>query len=187
MTKLAKSMALLLIGAVVALLIYQLPAVQKLRYPMPYREIVQKSSRQYGVDPILVTAVMREESGFMPKSRSNAGAQGLMQLMPDTAAWAARKAGIVDFRQEQLYQPETNIQLGAWYLSSLSQQFGNNTVLVLAAYNGGRGRVQDWLDHHEISPVGNADQIPIPETREYVKKVLRSYAKYRELYPENNG
>lgn len=182
--KTLKWVSLVLAGVFILVVIYQLPWVQRTRYPIPYKAIVQKHANQYGVDPLLVTAVMREESRFLPKSQSNAGAVGLMQLMPDTAQWAAEKIGLQKIQPDYLFQPDLNIMLGSWYLSNLSKQFNNNTVLVLAAYNGGRGRVNEWMENGNLSPQGRIDQIPIPETREYVRKVLASYAKYKQLYPE---
>ncbi|HWJ02497.1 MAG TPA: lytic transglycosylase domain-containing protein [Verrucomicrobiae bacterium] len=170
--------------AVIFLLIaaFQLPLVQKLRYPMPYKSLIYENADKYGVDPFLITAVIREESKFMPKSLSTAGARGLMQLMPETAKWAAELNGLQSFTPEDLYQPETNIMLGSWYIANLSKQFNNNTVLVLTAYNAGRGRVKDWLEQGEMTPQGRSEEIPITETREYVKRVLNSYAKYKKLY-----
>jgi len=178
-----KIILLVLAGVLIIFSIFQLPFVQRTSYPMPYKAIVQKNANQFGVDPLLVTAVMREESKFMPKSQSNAGAVGLMQLMPETAQWAAEKIGLQEFQPANLNRPEVNIMLGSWYLSNLSKQFNNNTVLVLAAYNGGSGRVKDWLARGDISPQGRVEEIPIPETRAYVRKVLNSYAKYIKLYP----
>lgn len=184
--RIGKVLSLILAGAFFLFLIFQLPWVQRIRYPMPYKALVQKYASQYGVDPFLITAVIREESKFMPKAQSKVGAKGLMQLMPETAQWAADQAGVTPFQEELLYEPEINIKLGAWYISNLSQQFQNNTVLVLAAYNGGRGRVKDWLNKGQISPGGRVEELPIPETREYAKRVLCSYAKYRQLYPDLN-
>ncbi len=184
--KVVKWVSLVLAGVFFLFVLYELPPVQKLRYPMPYKLIVQQQANRFGVDPLLVTAVIREESRFMPKSESSAGARGVMQLMPDTAEWAAEKMGLKNYSKDQLYEPETNIMLGSWYLANLSKQFNNNLVLVLASYNGGRGRVQEWLSKGDISPQGQIDEIPIKETREYVKKVLYSYNKYKELYPETN-
>jgi len=181
--KIIRIVSLVLAGVFFLFLIYQVPLVQRLRYPMPYKAIVQQNAVLYGVDPFLITAVIREESKFMPKSLSTAGARGLMQLMPETAQWVAEKIGLRDFNSNSLYQPEINIMLGSWYLANLSKQFGNNQVLVLAAYNGGRGRVKEWLDRGEVSPQGRVEEIPIAETGEYVRKVLKSYAKYKQLYP----
>ncbi len=184
--KIVKWVSLVMAGVFFLFILYEIPPVQKLRYPMPYKTIVQQQASHFGVDPLLVTAVIREESKFMPKSESSAGARGVMQLMPETAEWAAEKLGLKSYSTDQLYEPQTNIMLGSWYLSNLSKQFNNNLVLVLAAYNGGRGRVQEWLDKGEIGPQGRIDKIPIRETREYVKKVLDSYGKYKELYPKIN-
>ncbi len=181
--KIVKPAVFIAAGIVLVWLMYQLPWVQRLSYPMPYKSIVQQEATKYGVDPLLVTAVIREESKFMPNSESRAGAKGVMQLMPDTALWVAQQMGLKNFQSEYLYQPEVNIMLGSWYIANLSKQFGGNPILVLAAYNGGRGRVQDWIKQGYLTGTGQIDQIPIMETKDYVKKVLQSYAKYKQLYP----
>lgn len=163
-------------------LFFQTTYAQKLFYPYPYRPIVEKYAEQYGVDPFLVIAVIRAESNFMPQSQSHKGAQGLMQLMPDTAEWIAKSRGDKSFTLEDLKDPEKNIQYGTWYLASLQKEF-KNTTLVLAAYNGGRGHVQEWiktqqldLDHLRV------EDIPFQETRKYVQRVLIYYPKYKALY-----
>lgn len=156
--------------------------VGKIFYPYPYKQIVEKYSSSYGVDPLLVIAVIREESHFKPKSNSHKGAVGLMQLMPETAkdiaAWLNE-----NYEDVNLNKPEDNIRYGTWYLSSLNKQFSENTTLVLAAYNAGGGRVNSWL---KTSPQDFdeylIEDIPFRETREYVIKVLNSYEKYAELY-----
>ena len=182
--KIIRAVSLILAMIFFASLIFQISWVQKLWYPMPYKGLIQQYSSEYEVDPFLVTAVIREESRFMPKSLSAVGAVGLMQLMPETATWAAQMIGMQGVTQESLYQPEINIRLGAWYLANLSKQFGQNQVLVLTAYNGGRGRVKRWLEGGDMSQSGNIEEIPIAETKEYVKRVQSSYEKYKKLYAE---
>lgn len=160
----------------------QTPITQKIVYPYPYRPIVEKYSSEYGVDPLLVIAVIRAESKFLPQSQSHKGAQGLMQLMPETASWIAESLGEDDFSQSDLKEPEKNIQYGTWYLASLQKEFKNIT-LVLAAYNGGRGHVNEWIRTKQLS-LNNlrVEDIPFLETREYVNRVTQYYSSYITLY-----
>lgn len=158
--------------------------IDKVLYPYPYKQTVEKYSALHGVDPYLVISVIREESRFKPKSISPKGAVGLMQLMPDTAreiaVWLKE-----DFEEVDLTEPDDNIRYGTWYLASRSKEFSGNTILTLASYNAGIGRVNTWL--RESPKDINSyliEDIPYKETREYVLKVLKSYGKYSELYSE---
>lgn len=154
----------------------------KLFYPLPYEEDIYRYSRQFQVDPYLVAAVMRVESKFNPRAESNRGALGLMQLMPETAQWAAQQLK-VDFEKEKLFNPQYNIMLGCWYLSNLHSEFKDDLPLVLASYNGGRGNVKQWIKNSQWSGKAHqVDQIPFMETRQFVKKVLRDYERYRLIY-----
>ncbi|AHF06569.1 lytic transglycosylase domain-containing protein [Desulfitobacterium metallireducens] len=160
----------------------QMPLAQKIFYPYPYRPTVEKYAREYGVDPYLVIAVIRAESSFMPQSESHKGALGLMQLMPNTASDIAEKMDDKSFTQEELKDPEKNIQYGTWYLANLQKEF-NNIALTVAAYNGGRGHVKEWISTQQIDPNNlQIADIPFQETRQYVQRVLQFYDKYKELY-----
>lgn len=162
---------------------YQIPRLEKIYYPYPHRAIIEKYAAQYNVDPLLVVAVIREESKFLPQSESHKGAKGLMQLMPSTARWIAQSIGDKTYRDEDLLIPEKNIQYGTWYLASLEKEFYNDTTLVIAAYNGGRGHVQEWIKTEQIDPEHiRLQDIPFKETRDYVGRVLKSYQKYIKLY-----
>lgn len=162
---------------------YQIPVLEKIIYPYPHRDIIEKFAVQYGVDPFLVVAVIREESKFLPQSESHKGARGLMQLMPSTAESIAQSIGDNAYTEADLLNPEKNIQYGTWYLASLQKVFFNNTTLVIAAYNGGRGHVQEWIKAGQIDPKNIRQQdIPFKETRDYVGRVLNSYQKYITLY-----
>jgi len=159
-----------------------MPSVQKIYYPYPYRPVVEKFAMQYGVDPYLVIAVIRAESNFMPQSESHKGALGLMQLMPNTAEGIAQSIGDKSFTQEDLKDPEKNIQYGTWYLANLQKEF-KNTTLTIAAYNGGRGHVQEWIKSQQLDPNNlRVEDIPFQETRQYVQRVWQFYAEYRALY-----
>ncbi len=163
----------------------QVPVLEKIIYPYPHRDIIERYAAQYGVDPFLVVAVIREESKFLPQSESRKGAKGLMQLMPSTAQSIAQSIGDKSYKDGDLLNPEKNIQYGTWYLASLQKAFGNNTTLVIAAYNGGRGHVQEWIKTGLIDPKNTLQQnIPFMETKDYVGRVLNSYQKYIKLYSE---
>lgn len=181
---LAQKVLLLLLSVIlIAYVIWQIPSVEKIVYPYPHKATIQKYAAQYGVDPLLVVAVIREESKFLPQSESHKGAIGLMQLMPNTAKSIAASLGDKTYSEAELLNPEKNIQYGTWYLASLQKVFSNNTTLVIAAYNGGRGHVQEWINSGQIDPQNIQQQdIPYKETRDYVSRVLKSYNKYISLY-----
>ncbi len=157
-------------------------------YPLPYKELIFSQAAKNNVDPYLVAAIIKTESNFAPSAESPMGARGIMQIMPDTGAWAAEKMGLRDFHPDDLYDPKTSIRIGCWYISNLNTEFRGNKMLVIAAYNGGRGNVREWLEKGRwTGEHASVDQIPFTETREYVKKVLRNYSWYRYLYRDNAG
>lgn len=153
----------------------------QLAYPRAWEENVRRWAGEYGVDPFLVWAVMREESGFRPEAMSASGARGLMQLLPSTARWIAEEKLRILYREEWLTDPDYNIRLGTWYLRYLLDQFWENAAWAVAAYNGGPGNLRRWA-----SGVENPAELPAhlrsPETREYLIKVLNSWLVYRWLY-----
>lgn len=156
-------------------------------YPFPYREIITEEAVRNNIDPNLVAAVIKTESNFRIGAESKAGARGIMQIMPETGRWAAEKMNLRGFEPDDLYEAETNIRIGCWYLNDLNQEFRGNKILVMAAYNGGRGNVQAWIKQEGwTGEPAHVDKIPFPETRAYVKKVLKNYDWYRYLYKEIN-
>lgn len=157
---------------------------KKYLYPFPYQEIVYTYAAEKELDPFLVAAVIRTESKFNTTARSPKGAFGLMQMMPETAKWVAEQMDFSDeFTTEQLGNPDVNIRMGVWYLSSLKKEFKGNQVLMLAAYNGGRGNVKQWMERYDWTMSFNEpEKIPFLETREYVNRVLYSKKRYQELY-----
>ncbi len=148
-------------------------------YPFPYQQLVQTNAHKNGLDPLLVAALIRVESKFHAEAVSHAGAVGLMQVMPQTAYWAAGEMGLSGFSAQQLKDPSTNLSIGTWYLAKLRKEFGGNLVQVLAAYNGGDHNVKIWIRTGKIAQIND---IPFPETRDFVNKVLASYVIYRRLY-----
>ncbi len=152
-------------------------------YPIHHRDIITQYSLENDVDPFLVVAVIRVESRFHPQAVSAKGARGLMQVMPDTGQWIAGELGIEDFAPEMLYDPTTNLKVGTWYLALLKREYGGDLALTLAAYNAGRGNVSKWIEEQRwTGREEDINCIPFPETREYVKKVLRLYDTYRKVY-----
>ena len=164
------------------------PSVQKkFLYPFPYRPTIENYSARWKVDKFLTIAVMKVESNFTEAAHSSSGAVGLMQIMPETAAWIAYQLGEepdkVAENIDNLREPETNIRYGTWYLAELEDEFNGNDVLALAAYNAGRGNVHEWIEKNHWSENFSAvDEIPYAETRDYVKRVLHCREKYSELY-----
>ena len=152
-------------------------------YPNNYSSEITKYSKQYGVDPILVKAVIKAECNFRPGAKSSKNAYGLMQITGETAQWAGKEMKIASFSLDKLYDPEFNIKMGCWYLNNLNEQFNGKVDLVLAAYNGGPGNVKKWLSDEEHSKDGkNLHYIPFKETDKYVKKVKVNYNIYKLLY-----
>ncbi|MEL1134369.1 lytic transglycosylase domain-containing protein [Desulfitobacterium sp. THU1] len=171
-----------LIILVAVFVLIQTPTIKKVLYPYPYRSQIEEYAVQYEVDPLLVISVIRAESKFLPYSESHKGALGLMQLMPDTAKWIAETLGDQSFSESQLKEPAKNIQYGTWYIANLQKEF-RDIELVLAAYNGGRGHVNEWLKTEQLKlDELKTEDIPFGETREYVQRVLENYANYKELY-----
>ena len=153
----------------------------QLAYPQAWEESVRKWAMEYGVDPLLVWAVMREESSFLPEAISPSGARGLMQLLPSTARWIAEDQLRIPYREEWLVDPDYNIRLGTWYLRYLLDQFGGKLAWAVAAYNGGPGNLRRWAAGVENPPDLPAHLRSV-ETREYLTKVLNSWLIYRWLY-----
>ena len=146
---------------------------ERVRYPLHYSSIVRQQSREKGLDPALVAAVIYQESRFHSNARSSSGAVGLMQLKPETAEGIALRTGGTAFRVSDLTNPAINIRYGAWYLQNLFEKYRNER-LVLAAYNAGQGNVDRWL--------ANGEEIGFAETRAYVDSVARLKRVYREAW-----
>jgi soluble lytic murein transglycosylase len=156
-----------------------------LAWPRAYEAQVERAAAatRAGVNPALVHAVMREESGYQATAISTVGARGLLQIMPDTGARLARQLGIAGFRPDDLFQPNVNIRLGAAYLAELWQRFDGRASAAIGSYNAGPEAVARWLDER---PKWDDDEwveaIPYQQTREYVRRVLRSLNAYGVLY-----
>ncbi|HET7199137.1 MAG TPA: transglycosylase SLT domain-containing protein [Burkholderiales bacterium] len=158
-----------------------------LRYPAPFREVFSEYAKTYGLDEAWVLGLVRQESRFIAEARSEAGAAGLMQVMPRTARYVARKIGLRDYRAKSMTEVQTNVTLGTGYLKMVLDQLGH-PVLASAAYNAGPARARRWRD--ETRPLEGAvyvETIPFPETREYVKKVMANAVFYAALSDREPG
>jgi soluble lytic murein transglycosylase len=158
------------------------PDVLQVIFPLDYWQLIQKYSRLHSLDPYLVTALMAQESTFTAEIRSSANARGLMQLLPSTGRMYARKVGMKSFTTASLFQPETNVRLGTQYFKELIDRFGG-AHYALAGYNAGEHRVVRWLNEAPGLPADEfIDNIPFPETQNYVKRILGTAEDYRRLY-----
>ena len=158
-------------------------AIDKKNYPLQYEDVVKKYAREYGVPEYVVYAVIRTESGFDSSAKSDAGALGLMQIMPETFDMLLTQTHD-GYELGMLYDPDTNIKYGTYFLRSLYLRY-NDWETVYAAYNAGAGRVDGWLADPAHSAGGKLTDIPIEETEEYVAKVSYAVEKYKELYYDN--
>jgi soluble lytic murein transglycosylase len=152
-------------------------------YPFIYREMVLREAAEWGLDPVLVSALIRQESAWVADIRSSAGAIGLMQVMPQTGAQVARSDGMSGFTPEALETPEVNLHLGARFLRDLIDRYGEDLPLVLSAYNAGPSRADRWKGFPEYADRERfTERIPFAETRGYVKNVTRNVELYEALY-----
>ncbi|MGQ9827416.1 MAG: transglycosylase SLT domain-containing protein [Roseiflexus sp.] len=158
-------------------------ALRRILYPVPFTATVLTRSREFGIDPALVYALLRQESAFDPAATSWAGARGLAQVMPATGQGIAQALGIAGFRETDLYRPDLSIRFGAFYLSRQITAMGGNLEGALAAYNGGPGNARRWSGGVPVTdPDLFAERIDFEETRNYVKSVIAQYDVYRRLY-----
>ena len=176
------TLTLALMGMGLWLLFSQRPEATMQVFPMKYEAEIRANASENAIDPALPAAVILAESSYMPEAVSEANAQGLMQLLPTTAEWVAGKCDEV-YAEGSLFDPDTNIRYGCWYLGYLIRRFNGNLTCAIAAYHAGQGTVDGWLSNPEYSPNGATLQtIPSRATDTYVKRVLRYYEKYKELY-----
>lgn len=155
-----------------------------LRYLAPFRESIEPKTRELDLDHSWVYGLMRQESRFVAGARSSAGAKGLMQIMPRTAQWVARKIGLTGFRPASLGDMDTNVKLGTHYLKMVLESLDNQPVLAAAAYNAGPSRARKWRAGRPLEGAIYAETIPFTETRDYVKKVMSNAVYYAALFGE---
>lgn len=159
------------------------------RHIVKYRDLITYWSAVYDLNPAYVAAVIYRESHYDPDAVSRVGARGLMQLMPDTGSWMAEKAGLKDYTDDALFDPETNIRLGCRYLNYLSGKFDGDPILVACSYHAGAGNVQSWLNKYSSDgKTLTLSEIPTDDTRPYAEKVVTSYAVYlQHFYPDGGA
>ncbi len=177
-----KLIMMILIILIILLIILAIAGyyILKYLYPQDYKEYVEKYSKMYGVEEELIYAMIKEESNFDKDANSHKSAIGLMQLVQDTADEVGLELGIenVDLRD-----PETNIQIGTKYLSDLIEKYDGNIKFAIVAYNAGFGNVDKWIDSSVLNEDGsNMENVPFKETNMYLRKVLRTYELYKNLY-----
>ncbi|WP_255990788.1 lytic transglycosylase domain-containing protein [Chitinolyticbacter albus] len=156
-----------------------------LRYPVPYREEVERQALLNGLDPAWVFGLIRQESRFVANARSRVGAGGLMQLMPATAKWVAAKMGDKNYDPSAVHHAESNLQMGIFYLAYIQQRLESHPVLATAGYNAGPSRARAWQGEQAIDAAIYIETIPFDETRDYVKKVLANAHVYRYAFPKS--
>lgn len=159
-------------------------------YPLEYADWISAEAKTNAVDPLLVHALIREESRYNPDALSRVKALGLMQLMPGTAYGVAKRLSVPLSGTQEVLKPDLNIKLGTNYLAYTLRRFDGNALLAIASYNGGPNAVQSWFQQHKLA--GNSDfdtfveNIPYRETRDYVRKVFGSYWTYEQIYGGKN-
>ena len=152
----------------------------KLRYLAPFKDVFTEHARITGLEEAWILGLVRQESRFIVKAKSSAGAQGLMQLMPATARWVAKRNNVRDFTPERVAEVPINVALGTGYLKMVMDDLGH-AVLASAAYNAGPGRARRWRDVKPLEGAIYAETIPFNETRDYVKKVMANTMYYSQL------
>ena len=178
--------AVVLVGVAVVVVVLLMPLVQKtvneFSLPLTNADVIRQQAAEKHLDPALIAAVIYAETKFDPRS-SAAGAEGLMQIMPATALYLAHRSGATTFTTSDLGTPAVNIAYGSYYLRYLLNEYHGNLTDALAAYNGGESNVDRWIA--EARDQGHSltvDEIPFPETRAYVARVLSAEGKYRHRY-----
>ena len=155
--------------------------IMKIMYPLEYKELVEKYSEEYNIDKYLTYSIIKAESNFNENAKSNSNAIGLMQIMEATAIETAEKMNL-EVTEEELFNPEINIKIGLKYFSELLSEY-NNYQVAIVAYNAGIGNVDKWVKEGIIDLDGNnLENVPFPETNNYLRKIVRDYKIYKELY-----
>ena len=155
--------------------------VQRLSFPVYYQDLVAPEAQKQGIDPLVLFALIRQESLFESFINSLADARGLTQVIPPTGEWIASRLGWGELGENDLYLPYVNVQFGAYYLSVQLATFDDEAIPALAAYNAGPGHIHDWLEEAPDIDLF-VESIPFAESRRYVRNVYENYAHYRRLY-----
>lgn len=151
-------------------------------YPVEYEDLIRRYAADNGIEPAYVASVILAESSYRADAVSSVNAQGLMQILPDTGAWLSGKFD-EEYVEGCLFDPETNIRYGCWYLGWLMDRYGGDMSCASSAYHQGQGTVDGWLENPEYSADGKTlSTIPSDATRTYVNRILKYYEKYEEIY-----
>lgn len=154
-----------------------------MRYPIGYNSMIKKYSIEYDIDPYLIASIINVESSYNKEAVSPKDARGLMQISSQTGIWASEQLSIENYSEESLFDPETNIMIGSWYLDKLKSEFDGDLDKMLISYNAGSGNLNKWLANEEYSQDGiNVSKIPFQETEKYLVKVKKSYKIYSTVY-----
>ncbi len=166
--------------------VWQSDAVQmRFVYMWDYQQDIITYSEKNKVDPFLIAAIIKNESGFKHQAVSKVGAVGLMQIMPETGRWIAEQMGLDKYQDSDLYTTRTNIRMGCWYVGELDEEFKHNLPLELMAYNAGRGQTKEWMEKNGWDyGFQDVNAIPYNESRQYVKRVMADRDKYYLLYKD---
>ena len=176
-----------IVGLTAWLVFDRLPATTIRHYPMEYQDLILQYAAENDLPPAYVASVILAESSYRPDAVSSADAQGLMQLLPSTAEWIAGKFDET-YVDGCLFDPQTNIRYGCWYLGFLMKRYNGDKRCSSAAYHAGQGTVDKWLMDPECSKDGQTlDVIPYSTTDTYVQRVLKYYEKYEKLYAKLPG
>lgn len=181
MSKLLRKLIKILFPIIVVVIVISLYLFST--YPTNYNNYIVRYSEYYNVDPFLVASIINTESNYDKNATSSKDARGLMQIGPQTGLWASEVLSIEGYTSDMLYDPETNIKIGTWYIDILLKEFNGDLDLMLAAYNAGSGNVTKWLSDKEYSSDGKTlENIPFKETRDYLVKVKKNYKIYSVFY-----
>ena len=179
------ALALVAVGAIVWFGPGQ-KALRELTLPLRHEDVIRQQAREKRLDPALVAAVIYQETKFRPRT-SAAGAEGLMQILPSTAQFLARRTGGIKFVASDLGTPQVNISYGCYYLRYLTDHYGGNLTLAIAAYNAGLSNVDGWVTRVGGAKRFKVSDIPFPETRAYVDSVREHRREYRKHYAHELG
>lgn len=181
-----KRVLLVLVLGILVLLFAKSDWLGRVIYPVHYQSDIQASAQSYGIEPQLLAAIVRVETNYKTGKTSRKGALGIMQIMPDTAAWIVEQAQFRNVTLDDIHhRADIGIELGAWYIASLLKQFDDRMAAAAAAYNAGPGSVRSWLNEGRWDgTIATSDSIPYGETRHYVQRVYYYYNTYKTLYPD---
>lgn len=157
--------------------------VREMLYPLAHRQLLENAEREWGLSPLLLSSVIRQESAFDDRARSWASARGLMQIIAPTASRIAEALDIPDFHPGLLNDPKINVRFGSWYLRALLRSYRGNAILALGGYNAGPVALNRWLEaRHTLEIDEFVEEIPYSETRSYIKRIVANLDHYHELY-----